>query len=262
MNHRKINPGVGVLLIGVAGAGVLAGCRGDREDKPPHQFFPDMDDSPKWTPQSRSEFFADSRTMRQPVAGTVAFGRTEFVSEAPWAHPFMAERDDLLREDSAVYFGKNADGSWVERIPITVDAALLKRGQERFNITCAVCHGYEGDGQGMVGKQWSYPLPNFHDAKYRVPDPAIPAQQQWKDGYIFNVSRNGVPNADPTKANKMPGYAHAFSEHDSWAIVAYIRTLQAARAGSIDDVPEAQRRDLLNKRPSPATDNPGAGGAK
>ena len=33
-----------------------------------------------------------------------------------------------------------------------VDEKLLKRGQERFNIYCSVCHGYTGEGNGLVAQ--------------------------------------------------------------------------------------------------------------
>src|SRR5687768_11368078 len=87
----------------IAAGAALPACRGDRKAKPPRQFLPDMDDQYKWKPQQESEFFADGRTMRQPVAGTVAFGGTDFVSEASWAAPFMAERTSLLAEDDALF---------------------------------------------------------------------------------------------------------------------------------------------------------------
>src|SRR4051794_16105759 len=55
----------------------LPACRGERTEKPPHQFFQGMEDQPKWRPQSKSEFFADGRTMRPVVPGTVPFGRSD-----------------------------------------------------------------------------------------------------------------------------------------------------------------------------------------
>jgi mono/diheme cytochrome c family protein len=245
-----------LAVAGVCVAGVLSGCRGDRSDKPPRQFFPDMDDAPKWKPQSESDFFADGRTMRVPVTGTVAFGRQGFVSSDDWADPFMQQRADLLKDDPAHYEGTNPDGSWVEMIPATVpvDAKLLARGQERYNISCSSCHGYLGDGKGMVGQAWSYPLPNFHDAKYQpgATEEVVAADgrrvnrlaQTGLDGYIFHTARYGIAAAQHGQPAKMPGYAHALTHEDSWAIVAYIRALQAQRRGTIDDVPAQVRPDL------------------
>jgi mono/diheme cytochrome c family protein len=245
------------LLLAACAAGALIGapgCQGDREDKPPRQFFPDLDDQPKWKPQEKSGFFADGRTMRKPVAGTVPFGRVEFVADplqAPWAGHFMEERDDLLKEDKAVYLGLNDDGkTYVEKIPVAVTPALLKRGQNRFNIYCSVCHGYMGDGQGTVGVQFTVHAANFHDKKYIVFDPNTP-DPLTRDGYVFHVAREGV--------RSMPGYAHALTERDTWAVVAYVRALQASQEGTLQDVPESQRPSVekeFSLAPPPAPEAP------
>lgn len=249
-----------------AGAGALAlalvlgagGCRGDRSDAPPRQFFPDMDDGPKWRPQTRSEFYADGRTMRLPPAGTVPFGPllhagVVFMEPPEWAQTTLHARDAALKEDDRLYKGQEGAGvdekgnavvHYVEKIPIPVTQALLARGQQRFDIYCAVCHGYTGDGKGEVGKSWAYPLPTYHDPKYRDP-----AQNTGRDGYLFHVSREGVYDVNGNQ--KMPGYAHALSEEDSWAIVAYIRALQTARDGSLGDVPREQREALERQRTLP-----------
>lgn len=257
--------GAAALLVSAAGG--LPGCRGDRSDKRPHQFLPDMDDSPKWKPQTGSEFFADGRTMRQPPIGTVAFGRVAFLSDEAWATPFMAQRDDLLKLDDAFYRGytgrtKRGEAevlTYVDRIPprVTVDAALIARGADRFAIYCAACHGYAGDGKGMVGQRWSAPVPSWHDPKYS--DPNEPDGKN-KDGFLFVTARLGVPGVEglPSPEDtpeqrriklekmKMPGYAHAVSERDAWAIVAYIRVLQASRRGTAGDIP-ADLRDPLER---------------
>jgi mono/diheme cytochrome c family protein len=267
------------LLLAACAAGSLlgAGCQGDREDKPPRQFFPDLDDQQKWKPQEKSGFFADGRTMRQPVAGTVPFGREPWAVDAaqhPWAAEFMQQRDDLLREDRALYEGLAADGkTYLEKIPVPVTMDLLKRGQNRFNIYCSVCHGYMGDGKGTVGVQFAITPANFHDPKYSTPDPKSP-DPLWADGYVFHVARHGVNRAVAgAPANlTMPGYAHALTERDTWAVVAYIRALQASQEGKLEDAPEAQRRAIeeeFSKAPPPAPATPAAspttppaGGAK
>lgn len=238
-------------VVALAGsAAVLGGCRGDREDKPPRQFFPDMDDQPKWEPQGRSDFFADGRMMRPPPAGTVPFGRSPVVTDEEWAGGMMDARHDFLKDDAergpGFYDGLASENRYVERIPAPVTMDMIRHGQKWFNITCASCHGYNGDGKGMVGLQWSYPLPNFHDDKYKKADPNDPNSQLWKDGYLFHVARQGLWNPDGTM--RMPGYAHALSERDAWAVVAYIRTLQASREGTLQDVPESVRQQLERTR--------------
>lgn len=236
---------VGVLTALVAVA-ALSGCRGDRSDKPPRQFFPDLDDQPRWKSQTGSTFFADGRTMRKPPANTVAFGRASFVSDAPWAAHWTQERADLLKADAGFYEGKGADGLYLARAPVAVDAALIERGKAKYGIYCVTCHGYAGDGKGMIGAQWSYALPNYHDAKYKTPDPNDAKAEFWKDGYLFRTARHGV--IDPSGVQKMPGYAHALTEGDAWAVVAYIRVLQEARAGTLQDVPEQERQALERSR--------------
>lgn len=228
-----------MALAGCVAAG-LAGCRGDRTPQPPHQFFPDLDDAPKWNPQTHSEFFADGRTMRQPPEHTVAFGRQPFTPEKhDWAAAWVQQRADLLKENPGFYTGKDGD-KYLEKAPVAFTEADLLRGQERFNIYCGACHGLEGDGQGMVGKQWSKPVPSFHDPKY-----TDPKQVQGLDGYLFHTARNGVPSGDPANPDYvkslMPGYKHALTVEDTWRIVAYIRALQQSRTNTLNDVPDTQR---------------------
>lgn len=264
-----------------AGVMALGGCRGDREDKPPRQFIPDMDDSPKQKPQSQTEFYADGRTMRQPPAGTVAYGRWDFNHDAvpsdeanAWAAPFKAERAALLAESDEIYRGRQADGKYAALIPIGVDADLLRHGQEKFNIYCAACHGYKGDGQGMVGIRWSGPVPSFHDPKYfqGSSDP----DGRGNDGFLFNIALHGVAGPDgyplPTDDEatklkklaglKMPGYAHALGQRDAWAVVAYIRALQASVP--VDQVPGDTKQKLEAERakvpPAAAPAAPATGG--
>lgn len=241
-----------LVLAGAACVAGVSGCRGDRTAKRPHLFFPDLDDQPKWKPQSQTEFFADGRTMRQPPEGSVPFGRVSFAAdraEADWAGPWAKERADLLRADDRVYVGVNADGTYVESMPVPLTQAMIERGKERFNIYCAACHGYDGAGGGMVGRLWSYPLPSLHDPKYKIRE-----YPTGRDGYLFHVSRVGVINDQGQQ--RMPGYAHALSTDDSWAIVAYIRALQETRMGSLDEVSESVRRELERTKPG-ATRDPG-----
>lgn len=225
---------------------MLPGCRGDRSNKPPRQFFPDMDDQPKWKPQAGSQFFVDGRTMRPRVPGTVAFARAEFdvarYGEASWADPFMGARADLLGEDRAHYTGMDAQGNFLDYIPpsVTVDLALLRQGQELFYTYCAPCHGYLGHGDGMVGRQWSIAVANFTNPIY-----LDRAQRTGKDGYIFHTIRNGKGEGDQ---QTMPGYAHALSADETWAIVAYVRALQQAEQGTFEDVPEPLRSQLREER--------------
>lgn len=259
----------------------MSSCHGDRSDKPPHQFLPDMDDSPKWKNQGGSEFFVDGRTMRPQIEGAVAYGRWDFDPKAyegqAWTASFASDRADLLREDDGVYRGVDGSGRYLAKMPVAVDAELLRRGEERFGIYCAVCHGYAGDGNGMAGQRWATPPPSWHDPKYS--DPKEP-DQKGADGFIFFTAMNGVPgpegNITPNDddatvmrkliAKKMPGYSHALSAKDAWAIVAYIRVLQETQRGTMNDVPTEKRAELEAAKakvpPAPETPSPTNPGAQ
>lgn len=253
-----------ILLVGLAAAVPLAatGCRGDRSDKPPRQFLPGMDDQPRWMSQSESEFFEDGRTMRPRPEGTVAFGRHDFIPGAfesaegeAWGSSVIQTRTDMLRDDDGYYRGVDENGVYLRQMPLDVTKELLEWGQNRYNIYCVACHGYTGDGEGSVGLKWSYPLPNFHDPKYNR------GEETGDDGYLWWTALNGV--FDDTGAQKMPGYSHALSERDAWAVVAYIRALQETRKGDLNDVSESEQQQLLQSRggtPSTASQGSGQGG--
>ena len=88
-----------------------------------------MHDQPKFIPLRQSTFFADERSARPPVTGTVARGQ--------------------LREDALLHTGK-VNGADATVFPFPIDERALRRGQERFDIFCAPCHARTGEGDGMV----------------------------------------------------------------------------------------------------------------
>lgn len=182
---------------------LLAGCRGMQSDKPPVHPNLNMDFQEKFEAQEANPFFADNAAMRKPVPGTVARG--------------------LLKEDVALYEGRTEDGAYVDRIPMEINRALVERGQERYNIYCAVCHGQSGDGQGVImrGDYGYTPATSYHGDRLRTIE----------DGYMYDVITNGIRN--------MPGYAQQIPVRDRWAIVAYIRALQLNQNAGEGDVPES-----------------------
>ncbi|MFT3686520.1 MAG: cytochrome c [Phycisphaerales bacterium] len=247
-----------VLTSAIVALAAIAGCRGDRSASRPRQFLPDMDDSPKFKPQTQTPFFADGRAMRKPVEHTVPFGASTVAvasAEEKQLKDVVKERGEYLKEDVGFYFGTSADGKYLENMPgsVIVDRKLLERGQERFNIYCSVCHGYTGDGKGTVGKEWQGAVANFHDAKFQRLDTTVspgheghnhPSGDQYKDGYIFHIIRNGLPADDPKQPMRMPSYGYSVTEADAWAIVAYVRALQTQQSGTTADLSPEQRTAL------------------
>lgn len=221
-----------VLTLGALATLPLGGCRGDRTDKPPRRFFPDMDYQPKLKAQSETEFFEDGKSQRDLVEGVVPFSNHSLVapegSEAEWAQMRRQYRENMLKADETYYFGLVAGSDpetprYVERMPVELTQELIERGAERYNIYCAMCHGYDavGNESGTVGRLMNVRPINLLDDKYRDR-----SGEFGSDGYLFHVIREGLWSPDGT--NRMPAYGYAVDEHDAWAIVAYIRVLQAA----------------------------------
>ena len=184
------------LVLLLLAAALLTGCRQD------------MQDQPKFIPLRPSAFFADGRSARPLVEGTVARGH--------------------LDADTALYTGKKADGKFIEAFPLPVTRALLDRGQQRFNIYCSPCHGMLGYGNGMIARRGlNHPPPqSYHIDRLR----------QAPVGYFFDVITNGV--------GAMQDYSAQIEPRDRWAIVAYVRALQLSQHASLEDVPPAKRPAL------------------
>ena len=164
-----------------------------------------MHDQPKYKPYRLSEFFDDHRDMRPRLAGTVARGQ--------------------LDADALLYTGK-VDGQFAADLPMPLDAALLDRGQERYNIYCSPCHDRTGGGEGMIVQRGYRRPTSFHDGRLR----------QSPVGYFFDVATNGF--------GVMPAYAAQIPTEDRWAIAAYIRALQLSQDATVSDVPAAERATL------------------
>ncbi|GJM19082.1 MAG: hypothetical protein DHS20C14_12950 [Phycisphaeraceae bacterium] len=257
MHPRRPQPiTLAIALLGAAAAATLPACRGDRSEKPPRRFIPDMDKQPRWNPQDGSDFFVDGRTSRVPDERAVAFGYAPtdpaMLDDAAWGGAYLDDRARLLAEDDAFYRGIDADGQYLAYAPLTPTREIILQGQERFNIYCSACHGYLGDSKGLVGRKWSAPPANL----LSNPLYSDRTQEQGTDGYIFHTIRNGFWNADGT--NRMPSYGHAVNESEAWAIVLYLRTLQRSQNGTLDDLESGERARLEATRGAqPATDSQG-----
>jgi mono/diheme cytochrome c family protein len=192
----------------VIAAAALVGCRQD------------MHQAPRYDPLERSPLFADQRSARPLIEGTVARG--------------------FLREDKAFYTGKRADGQFLDTIPVKVDRTLLLRGQDRYDVYCSPCHGKTGDGNGMIVQRGFKQPTSYHTDRLR----AQPV------GYFYDVVTNGF--------GAMQDYSAQVSPADRWAVAAYVRTLQFSRHATEADVaPDA--RGSLDGAAAPAEPAHGAG---
>jgi hypothetical protein len=172
---------------------LAAGCRQD------------MHDQPKYKPYRPSTFFADQRSERIPVEGTIPRG--------------------FLREDELLETGK-LNGQDATLYPFTIDETVMQRGRGRFDVYCSPCHSRTGDGNGMVVQRGYRRPPSLHIQRLLEAPP----------GHIFDVITNGF--------GAMPDYASQIRVTDRWAIAAYIRALQLSQHTPVAELPPDSRRNL------------------
>src|SRR5260370_25848164 len=110
----------GTLSVCVVALAVLLGCRQD------------MHVQPKYVPEDPSSFFADGRSERPLVEGTVAPGQ--------------------LRADELLSTGRT-NGTPSDPFPFPITAADLSRARERYNIYCSPCHDYTRSGNRMISQR-------------------------------------------------------------------------------------------------------------
>lgn len=167
----------------------------------------DMDRQPRRGPQSAHEWFLDGRAMRLPVEGTIARGdlrHNEHLYNGYFSAVDPANGSELYEFATTL----------PPEIPLT--PALLERGRERFTIYCALCHGDGGLGDGPIHRR----AIELKEPKW-VPATNLMTEdiRSRSDGQLFQAIRDGVRN--------MPAYGAQIDAHDRWAIVAWLRDLQA-----------------------------------
>jgi len=198
--------------------GLMPG-RGSKKHESPLRLFPDMDEQDVLKPQKPDSFFANGQGGRQPVAGTQpigfnAEGEREIggIPEAEFGgqpgYYYTGHIDD--------YFGSGMP----EELGLTQEnvGAFLRRGEEVFNVNCAICHGKSGDGNGITGK---FGVPGIADLSSDTKSAA-----NYPDGRIFETITNGK--------GQMGSYRHNIPVRDRWAVIAYVRAIQTARKAPYD----------------------------
>lgn len=199
---------IGVLLVS------LAGPRGQRHPNTALRLFPDMDEQQMLRPQTASDVFVDGLAARRPVKGTIPVGYStnpaerlageiEFTGDAATGYYRTGRFGDYFGDGFPAELGLTGENA----------AAFLRRGHERYDIHCAICHGAAGDGQGVAAQPGRVPsVADLRGANFRI--------GAYPDGRIFHTITHGK------KPGLMVGYGDKITVRDRWAIVAYVRALQ------------------------------------
>ncbi len=196
-----------VFAFGLIPLSLAAKARFSTSSKPRIHIVPDMDNQPKSRAQTANALFADGRASRLPVEGTIAMGD--------------------LQEDVAFYQGKQGD-AWLKGFPaqLTISDALMDRGQQRFGVYCAPCHGVSGLSDGTVAQRAEKLAEGTWVAPTKVTEPHVIVQPE---GQLFNTITHGIRN--------MPAYGAQIPPQDRWAIILYLRALQKSHETGVSDVP-------------------------
>jgi mono/diheme cytochrome c family protein len=131
--------------------------------------------------------FADGKTMREPVKGTVSREFTTF--------PYSLEEGERVRA------GKELVN------PYKSDPEVMKKGKHVYTVFCIGCHGIDGNGGGKLYKSGLYTL----KPRSLVDD----VSKNLKDGEIYYTVTLGFKSMGPHGAQINPD--------NRWKLVNYIR---------------------------------------
>jgi mono/diheme cytochrome c family protein len=202
-------------------------------------------------PLQPSGFFRDGRSARPIPAGTVARRRPR--SDSPLVSYRRGGYADIGRALLAIGSrdlgvvgplapalapAQGAAAEYVSAFPIRIDAGGLARGQERYTIFCAVCHGAAGTGHGKIVERGYLQPPNyatdlsrgFERRGIRLPLRDAPV------GYFFEVVTRGFGG--------MPSYAEQIPAEDRWKIIAYVRALQLSQYAPVQALSASEQQTI------------------
>ena len=180
------------LLIVLIGSAVANWMLRPSFSRPNMEFAPDMAHGPRYNAFAANPNFPDHKTLQQKPDNSIPRGFMPL--------HYAATLDDAVRAGNEM------------ALPTAAGPAGLQRGEFVFENYCATCHGAGGLGNGPVAQRGFPPPPSLLADKAR----------RMKDGQLFHVLTYGQ--------NNMPSYASQISREDRWAVIAFVRSLQAAAA--------------------------------
>lgn len=214
LTERRSPASAARLAAALLGLALAGGCRQA------------MYDQPKYKPLAASAQFTNGTSARLLEPGTIARGHLA--------------ADELLETGSL-------NGDLADQFPFPIDQDALRRGQERYTIYCAPCHGERGDGRGMIVQRGFPQPPPFYGRHASSPTGMAPTYADLREapvGHFFDVITNGH--------GVMYSYASRVDVADRWKIAAYIRALQLSQYATADDLravpnPTAEERRMIEE---------------
>ena len=236
---------------------------------------PDMDRQHRSESQDASpalgegNLFADKRAMRNDPAGTVARGELGKLIDVEF-HAGI-KKGALTREQKLAQPLKEGEQKtidpeldWLTQFPQQIrdqlqseegGMKLYSRGKRQFDVYCAVCHGYAGYGDGLVSKRGmalkSVQKSDWIAAK-NLHDPQVVVQPV---GRLYDTVANGRGGMGPYKSQ--------LTAEDRWAIIFFVKALQASKKADKADLPDGIRTEaweqvdpLASDEDSAATEEP------
>lgn len=290
---------LGALLLVLAGlipAAIVLNMRASYSDLPRWHVFFDMDFQPKKKPQQTTTIFADGRSMRPQVPGTIAKGQLEEQDPFYLGHdPLKMSLADYRRavfvsatdQDPAAE-AKPADGKPAEEKPAEPAAPAPAPAAPAASQGTAAAP-VAGDGGQAPKYAWLEKLPievtedhmNLGKVKYETYCAACHGYSGFGDGLVAKRAASLLQDTwtPPTSLHadrvqkqpvgqifhtiskgqgKMASYASSLSAKERWAVVLYVKALQRSRNANIDDVPVEQRSSLTTAAVSSGAVSSGA----
>jgi hypothetical protein len=181
-----------------------------------------MADQPSFKNLEPNKFFADGRSERPAVAGTVPrghldadvalfTGRRTGKNGEPLGAAMPATIQPPTGSPQAIKAEKAQYDDFVDQFPYPMTKKVLEHGYNRYMIYCVVCHDPLGTGNGKIVERGYTRPPSFHIERLRAVPP----------GYLFAVISEGY--------GSMPSYDTQIPVRDRWAIAGYLRALQASQ---------------------------------
>jgi len=179
-----------LLMLAMAGIISLNACSHDR-NSPGFDYFPDMKYSEALNPNGSSNITGNGASMMMPVKGTIPRGIV------PYPYP--------KTDEGMTKAGENLHN------PLDSTEANIERGKTEYEIYCGLCHGNDGEGDGIL----------VTNEKYPSTPPALTGEDilERPDGEIYHVITLG--------SAIMGAHASQIRPQDRWAIILYIKNVLA-----------------------------------